>query len=96
MIRTLTCILALAVSGRAGAWIIDPVAAIERDATAYATQGPVSLAQATQMAQSRFPGQVARAETQSRGGRQIHVIRILGTDGRVRTVRIDAQTGAFL
>ena len=97
MIRTLTCILALAVSGGAGAWIIDPVAAVERDATtAYVTQGPVSLAQATQMAQSRFPGQVARAETQSRGGRQIHVIRILGTDGRVRTVRIDAQTGAFL
>jgi uncharacterized membrane protein YkoI len=97
MIRTLTCMLALAISGSASAWIIDPVAAVERDATtAYAAQGSVSLAQATQMAQSRYPGQVARAETVSRGGRQIHVIRILGTDGRVRTVRIDAQTGAFL
>lgn len=97
MIRILTCILALAVSNGAGAWIIDPIAAIERDATtAYTAQGAVSLAQATELARSRFPGQVVRAETESRGGRRIHNIRILGTDGRVRTVRIDAQTGAFL
>jgi uncharacterized membrane protein YkoI len=30
------------------------------------------------------------------GDRLIHEIRILGDDGRVRTVLIDAQTGAFL
>jgi uncharacterized membrane protein YkoI len=30
------------------------------------------------------------------GDRVVHEIRILGDDGRVRTVRIDAQTGAFL
>ena len=97
MIRILISILALVASGGADAWIIAPVPAIETgEITAYAAQGPVSLAEATELAQSRYPGRVVRAETQSRGGRRIHTIRILGTDGSVRTVRIDAQTGAFL
>jgi uncharacterized membrane protein YkoI len=30
------------------------------------------------------------------GDRAVHEIRILGNDGRVRTVRIDAQTGSFM
>lgn len=59
-------------------------------------RGPVSLAQATAMALRRYKGRVARAETVMQGGRAVHVIVILGDDGRVRTVRIDAQTGAFL
>ena len=97
MIRILTCILALAVSGAAGAWIIDPAPSIEpSDTSAYAAQSPVSLAQATELAQRRYPGRVVRAETVSRGGRRIHNIRILDADGNVRNVRIDAQTGAFL
>jgi uncharacterized membrane protein YkoI len=56
----------------------------------------ISLAQATAMAQSRFPGRVVRAETVQMGDRVVHEIRILGNDGSVRTVRIDAQTGSFL
>jgi uncharacterized membrane protein YkoI len=59
-------------------------------------EGGISLAQATAMAQSRFQGRVVRAETVQMGNRLVHEIRILGEDGRVRTVRIDAQTGAFL
>jgi hypothetical protein len=58
--------------------------------------GGISLAQATAMAQSRFQGRVVRAETVQMGDRVVHEIRILGDDGRVRTVRIDAQTGSFL
>lgn len=58
--------------------------------------GGISLAQATSMAQSRFQGRVVRAETVQLGDRVVHEIRILGDDGRVRTVRIDAQTGSFL
>jgi uncharacterized membrane protein YkoI len=58
--------------------------------------GGVSLAQATSMAQSRYQGRVVRAETTQVGDRVVHEIRILGDDGRVRTVRIDAQTGSFL
>jgi hypothetical protein len=72
-------------------------AAVEAAPSAYVAQrGGISLAQATAMAQSRFRGRVVRAETVARGDRVIHEIRILGDDGRVRTVRIDAQSGAFL
>jgi uncharacterized membrane protein YkoI len=58
--------------------------------------GGVSLQQATAMARMRYPGTVVRAETVQMGDRLVHEIRILGDDGRVRTVRIDARTGAFL
>ncbi len=58
--------------------------------------GGVSLAQATAIATSRFQGRVVKAETVNRGDRVVHEIRILGDDGRVRTVRVDAQTGSFL
>jgi uncharacterized membrane protein YkoI len=59
-------------------------------------RGAISLQQATAMATGRYQGRVVRAETASRGDRVVHEIRILGEDGRVRTVRIDAQTGQFL
>jgi len=70
------------------------LAQVEAPVEAFPAQrgGGVSLAQATAMATSRFPGRVVRAETVG----MVHEIRILGEDGRVRTVRIDAQTGAFL
>ncbi len=58
--------------------------------------GGVSLGQATNMALSRYPGRVVRAETVQMGERVVHEIRILDEEGRVRTVRIDAQTGSFL
>ena len=64
---------------------------------AFAAQrGGVSLAQATEMARSRYPGRVVRAEPVMIGDRIVYEIRILGSDGRVRTVRVDAQTGSFM
>jgi uncharacterized membrane protein YkoI len=48
------------------------------------------------MARSRYPGRVVRAEMVMIGERVVYEIRILGDDGRVRTVRIDAQTGSFM
>jgi hypothetical protein len=58
--------------------------------------GGISLAQATAMAQGRYQGRVVRAESVRMGDRVVHEVRILGDDGRVRTVRIDAQSGSFL
>lgn len=93
----LACLILSFVQTTAGAWTIDPQPSAEAPTpTAYAAQRSISLAQATQLAVQRYPGQVVRAETVNRGGRSEHHIRILGPDGRVRTVRIDAQTGAFL
>jgi uncharacterized membrane protein YkoI len=65
--------------------------------SAFAAQrGGISLGQATAMARGRYPGRVVRAETVMIGDRVVHEIRILGDDGRVRTVRVDAQTGSFM
>lgn len=71
----------------------------EGPARAFAAQrggGGISLPQATAMALSRYQGRVVRAEPVSTGDHVVYEIRILGNDGRVRTVRIDSQTGAFL
>jgi len=69
----------------------------EAPVKAFAAQrGSISLGQATAMARSRYPGRVVRAEMVMMGDRVIYEIRILGDDGRVRTVRIDAQTGSFM
>jgi uncharacterized membrane protein YkoI len=67
-----------------------------QDQLAPAQRGGVSLQQATAMAQMRYAGRVVRAEPVQMGDRLVYEIRILGDDGRVRTVRIDAQTGTFL
>jgi uncharacterized membrane protein YkoI len=74
----------------------EPFVPAQRDQLFPSQRGGVSLAQATSMAQGRYQGRVVRAETVQVGDRLVHEIRILGDDGRVRTVRIDAQTGAFL
>jgi hypothetical protein len=69
----------------------------EAPVKAFAAQrGGISLSQATAMAQGRYQGRVVRAETVMIGDRIVHEIRILGNDGRVRTVRVDAQTGSFM
>jgi hypothetical protein len=74
-----------------------PLVPAQRDQLVPAQRGGgISLAQATSMAQSRYQGRVVRAEAVQMGDRVVYEIRILGDDGRVRTVRIDAQTGSFL
>jgi uncharacterized membrane protein YkoI len=74
----------------------EQLAPAQRDQLFPSQRGGISLAQATQMAQSRYQGRVVRAEPVQVGDRKVYEIRILGDDGRVRIVRIDAQTGAFL
>ena len=73
-----------------------PLSPAQRDQLFPSQRGGISLAQATQMAQSRYQGRVVCAEQTQVGDRLVYEIRILGDDGRVRTVRIDAQTGSFL
>jgi hypothetical protein len=54
----------------------------------------LSLAEAISIAQSRYPGRVVRAQTIEQGNGAVHEVRIIGTDGRVHTIRVDARTGA--
>lgn len=54
----------------------------------------LTLAEAITLAQSRYPGRVVRAQTIQQGNGAVHEIRIIGNDGRVHTVTVDARTGA--
>ena len=60
------------------------------------SQSGMSLNEAIARARGRFPGRVVKAESKKRGARVEHVVRIINNQGRVRTFRIDAQTGEFL
>jgi uncharacterized membrane protein YkoI len=55
----------------------------------------VSLDQAVEMAQRRFRAKAVRAETVDSGGKRIHQIRLLSAEGKVWTVRVDAESGAM-
>jgi len=100
--RGLAFFAVIAVLLGAGGAIAQPRLALlqfegEAPVRAFAAQrGGISLSQATAMALGRYQGRVVRAETVTMGDRVVHEIRILGNDGRVRTVRIDAQTGSFM
>jgi uncharacterized membrane protein YkoI len=62
----------------------------------FAQQGRyTSLDQAVSEARERYDGRVLSADTEQRGGREAHNIRILTPDGRVKNLRMDANTGRF-
>ena len=96
------CAVLATLLGAGGGALAQPRQALlqfdgEAPVKAFAAQrGGISLGQATAMARSRYPGRVVRAEMVMIGERVVYEIRILGDDGRVRTVRIDAQTGSFM
>lgn len=55
----------------------------------------ISLDQAVNMAESRYQAKAVKAQSVSNGDRLVYQIRLLSSDGRVRTVQVDAQTGAM-
>ncbi len=55
----------------------------------------VSLDQAVKMAQQRYHARAVKAETVRKGERRIHQIRLLSAEGKVWTVRVDAESGAM-
>jgi uncharacterized membrane protein YkoI len=48
------------------------------------------------LAAARAPGDVIKVELEDEKGRLIYEVKMLGTDGRVREVELDAKTGAVL
>jgi uncharacterized membrane protein YkoI len=59
--------------------------------------GPADLEEAIEIAVKRFGGEPAGAATVERDGRQVHEVRLLDeTNGSVRTVRIDPDTGTII
>ena len=60
----------------------------------YANQaGGMSLDEAVRMVESRYRARAVKAETVNNGGRRVHEIRLLNSDGKVWKVRVDAETG---
>jgi uncharacterized membrane protein YkoI len=55
----------------------------------------MSLDQAVEMVQRRFNARVVRAETRREQGRTFYNLRLLSADGKVWTVRVDADSGAL-
>ena len=55
----------------------------------------VSLDQAVEMAQRHFRAKAVKAETVDSGGKRVHQIRLLSAEGKVWTVRVDAESGAM-
>ena len=55
----------------------------------------VSLEQAVAQVQRRIGGRVLSAETRMEDGVPVHHVRVLMENQRVRTVRVDGQTGQW-
>ncbi|MEL6198616.1 MAG: PepSY domain-containing protein [Pseudomonadota bacterium] len=60
-------------------------------APAAVAQDNVSLEEAVRRVRKQYGGRIVSAETKTSGGRRVHVIKVLTKDGRVRTVRINAN-----
>ena len=107
--RALPIALAVVTLGMAGA-ASPHAFAYERDAGQGAAPGfeatgsaavaqlpnrrELTLPEAITIAQGRYPGRVVRAQTIQQGNGAVHEIRIIGNDGIVHVVRVDARTGA--
>jgi uncharacterized membrane protein YkoI len=61
-----------------------------------ASAADVSLDAAVAAAQERHKARVVKAEVSESAGRTVYSLRLLGGDGRVWTIRIDASTGLEL
>jgi len=61
---------------------------------AHARHGALTLDQAIEMAEKRFRARVVRAGVEESNGQRIYVLRLVSEQGRVWTVRVDAQSGA--
>ena len=57
-----------------------------------AQQGGMTLAQAIESVRRRTNGRVVSAETRVQGGREVHYIKVLTKDGKVKTHRVSGRS----
>src|SRR3569832_707798 len=53
----------------------------------------ISLDEAVSRAERQYRARVVRTDVQDEDGRKVYVLKLLSEDGRVFTVRVDAQSG---
>jgi uncharacterized membrane protein YkoI len=56
-----------------------------------AQQGGMTLAQATESVRRKTNGRVVGAETKIQGGREVHYIKVLTKDGKVKTHKVNGR-----
>jgi uncharacterized membrane protein YkoI len=56
-----------------------------------AQQNGMTLSQATESVRRRTNGRVVSAETRVQGGREVHYIKVLTKDGKVKTHRVNGR-----
>lgn len=88
--RRLPALLLAVLAGVVPLLATPPAAAQEARA---ARQGGLTMDQAVEMAERRFHARVVRASREEENGRVVYVLRLLSDQGRVWTVRVDAETG---
>jgi uncharacterized membrane protein YkoI len=86
------CLVVLAGAGMSPAAIASDHGRSRGDARVMADRG-ISLDEAVARAERRHEARVVRAEERRRGDRIVYRIRLLGSDGRVFEVTVDAETG---
>ena len=82
----LTCLAAAALT--AGA--LPATATAGERLTLAQSDGP-TLSQAVDQVRRQYRGRIVSAETQVRGNREVHVIKVLTDDGKVKTVRVSGR-----
>jgi len=53
--------------------------------------GGLTLSQAVEQVRRQYKGRIVSAETEIRSGREMHIIKVLTSDGTVKTVRIPGR-----
>ncbi len=61
-------------------------------AIVVAQQNGPSLSEAVEQVRRQYRGRIVSAETRVRGNREVHIIKVLTEDGKVKTVRISGRT----
>lgn len=57
-----------------------------------AQSGGPTLSQAIDQVRRQYGGRIVSAETRVRGNREVHVIKVLTDDGKVKTVTVPGRT----
>lgn len=94
MFAVTACVVSLALPVFA-----PPAGAAERprvDDSFRLAQRSMSMDDAIRMAEQRFNAKVVRASVSEANGRRVYVLRLVSNDQRVFSVRVDAESGAFL
>lgn len=67
-------------------------AAQQTAAIVLAQQDGPSLSEAVEQVRRQYNGRIVSASTEVRGNREVHVIKVLTEDGKLKTVRIPGRT----